>query len=81
MISIKMRIYDQKNKVNVTIIKANSFLLKKYKNNFDELKTNDEKFMFLKCLWKKEFGASFYKRSIKFNNQYQQMMFSIKFNS
>lgn len=74
-----MKVYNQKNQVNFAITNANSFLIKKYKDKFNELQTNKEKFIFLTYLWKKEFGASFYNSIIEFDNQHQQMIFSMKF--
>jgi len=78
----------EKDQINSIFLRANSFILTKYKDQFRETITDVEKIAKLKCLWSDEFGANLiddcsfedksFISSIKFLDKERMMMFLLK---
>ena len=79
---------SEEQKINPVFIKANSYIVTKFKEKFDSLVTDSEKLCLLKELWMQEFKARFIEENccknniqvskIQFNDQETMTMFLLK---
>lgn len=80
--NLSIQIFNEHNKINPVFIKANRYILSKYKNDFENLNFN-LKIQKLKNSWFNEFDAilvennnTFYE--ITFNSKVNLLLFTIK---
>lgn len=72
------------NKINSTFVKANSYILKKYKSEFNEIVSFELKIELLKKFWEDEFAADLIienitPTAIRFSNKSRMLLFSLNF--
>jgi predicted metal-dependent hydrolase len=73
----------ESNKINAVFVKANSALLKKYKENFQKASTIESKLALLIKYWEKEYKATLIKQDdvvsqIEFKNSKDLTLFSLR---
>jgi len=69
---IEMSVIDADQKINASFVKANGFILKKYKDQFECLVEFQEKNQLLEMLWHQEYRAQLLKDD---NNWWTKIVF------